>query len=278
MNTQGLPIDGLPSRPTRIQSVARAIRALLAIADSQNGLTATRVAAQLDTALPTTFHLLNTLVDEGLVAKDQRRYYLGPEAGRIAEGFAGTEAMTTSLRAPLADLARTTLETAYLAVWRHGQVVVVGSIEGAQAVKVDGLGLGTADDAHARASGKMLLATLEPAAVDVYLATHPLRRMTDNTITDEQQLREHLRKTRRRGYAIDNEEYREGVICLAVPIEHVNTTYGTYSLSIPGNRYRARREQCLSALRHAADQAVHSLTASHQTPLTPATRRQETRS
>jgi DNA-binding IclR family transcriptional regulator len=248
-----------------VQSVARAARALLAVADAGQGCTATEVAQLLEVALPTAFHLLNTLVDEGLLSKDRRLYFLGPEAGRIAHGFWRSEALATSLRAPLRSLAESTLETSYLAVWQHGQVVVVDSIEGAQAVNVDGLGIGLAEDAHARASGKMLLATLAEDALDAYLATHPLRPVTDHTITDESALREELRKTQRRGYAIDGEEFREGVTCIGVPIQSAGAVHGTYTLSIPANRFRANRKRYLVALQESAELAVRGLVASQET-------------
>jgi IclR family acetate operon transcriptional repressor len=251
-------------RPTRIQSVARAARALLVVADATRGCSATQIATRLGIALPTAFHLLNTLVDEGLLAKDRRRYFLGPEAGRIADGFMGPEAVTTSLLAPLRQLAATTLETAYLGIWRHGEVVVAGSIEGAHAVKVEGMHIGLAEDAHARASGKMLLATLPEAALDAYLAIHPLRQVTANTITEENALREELRKTRRRGYSIDEEEFREGVTCLGVPVEDEDTVFGTYTLSIPVDRHRKNRDVYLGALRHAAVQALKGLAVSSE--------------
>jgi len=249
-------------RATRIQSVARAARALLIVADESTGCSATYVAHELGTALPTAFHLLNTLVDEGLLTKERRRYFLGPAAGRIADGFMGPEAVTTSLLAPLRQLAETTLETAYLGVWRHGQVIVIGSIEGAQAVKVKGLGVGLAEDAHARASGKMLLSALKDAALDAYLATHPLRAVTKHTITDEQSLRNELGRTRRRGYSIDQEEIREGVTCLGVLIEDAENVYGTYTLSVPADRLKGNRDQYLVVLRAAASQAVRGLAVS----------------
>jgi len=72
---------------TRIRSVGRSARALLLVADSAAGCSATEVATRLGLAVPTAFHLLNTLVDEGLLAKERRRYFLGPAAGRIADGF-----------------------------------------------------------------------------------------------------------------------------------------------------------------------------------------------
>jgi DNA-binding IclR family transcriptional regulator len=242
--------------------VARAARALLLIADAAQGCSGTEVATRLGLAVPTTFHLLNTLVDEGLLAKQDRRYFLGPAAGRIADGFSLPVPVTTSLLAPLRQLAEATRETAYLAVWRHGQVVVVGSIDGAQAVRVEGIGIGLAEDAHARASGKMLLATLDEPALDAYLATHRLRAVTPRTITDEQTLRDELRRTRERGYSLDEEEFRDGVTCLGVPIKDAQTVYGAYTLSVPVERRRRNHDSYLVALRRAAARARKGLAVS----------------
>ena len=48
--------------------------------------------------------------------------------------------------------------------------------------------------------------------------------MTYNTITNSEQLREELSKTRERGYAMDNEEIEIGLSCVAVPVFSANNT------------------------------------------------------
>jgi IclR family KDG regulon transcriptional repressor len=45
-----------------------------------------------------------------------------------------------------------------------------------------------------------------------------LKRYGKNTITSIAQLLEELRNIRKQGYALDNEEYYEGVRCVAAPI------------------------------------------------------------
>lgn len=61
---------------TRIQSVARACQLLLWLADKRYGATAKEVALAHRLTLPTTYHLLNTLVDQGLLAKDEERCFV----------------------------------------------------------------------------------------------------------------------------------------------------------------------------------------------------------
>ena len=45
-----------------------------------------------------------------------------------------------------------------------------------------------------------------------------LARFTDNTITDLAALEDELKSIRKRGYAINNQEFHEGIISVAVPI------------------------------------------------------------
>jgi DNA-binding IclR family transcriptional regulator len=76
------------STPTRIRSVRRAAALLEAVATAPGGCTATAAAAAVDIPVPTAYHLLNTLVDAGLLAKDEsRRYRLGARVGLLAEAF-----------------------------------------------------------------------------------------------------------------------------------------------------------------------------------------------
>jgi DNA-binding IclR family transcriptional regulator len=53
--------------PTRIRSVRRAAALLEHIAGTPAGCTATAAAEALDIPVPTAYHLLNTLVDAGLL-------------------------------------------------------------------------------------------------------------------------------------------------------------------------------------------------------------------
>ena len=60
------------------------------VAAQPHGATAKEVALASRLTLPTTYHLLNTLVDEGLLARDRsrHRYGLGPAAGVLAQAYA----------------------------------------------------------------------------------------------------------------------------------------------------------------------------------------------
>ena len=56
--------------------------------------------------LPTTYHLLNTLVDQGLLAKDEeRRFILGQSSARVAEAYLRGSAIPETLLGAIRQLA-----------------------------------------------------------------------------------------------------------------------------------------------------------------------------
>src|SRR5690349_7410589 len=90
---------------TRIQSVARACQLLFWVAEQPHGASAKEIAAAQGLALPTTYHLLNTLVDEGLLAKDvHRRYVLGRNTAILAQAYLRGKAVPDSLLAALREI------------------------------------------------------------------------------------------------------------------------------------------------------------------------------
>jgi DNA-binding IclR family transcriptional regulator len=69
---------------------------------------------------------------------------------------------------------------------------------------------------HCSASGKMILSQLTAAQRRRLLAHAPLERFTPATLTDPARIDRELERVRRDGYAIDNEEFLPGLLCLAV--------------------------------------------------------------
>ena len=70
---------------------------------------------------------------------------------------------------------------------------------------------------HCGAPGKAILACAPPELFDE-LTEEGFPQQTERTITDPEELREHLRQARRLGYAVDDEEYLKGMLCLGSPV------------------------------------------------------------
>lgn len=75
-------------------------------------------------------------------------------------------------------------------------------------------------EAYCSAIGKMLLASLPQRERDAYLAGGPFVALTPRTITDPPALAFELACIDRQGYATDDEEIAQGLVCAAVPIRN----------------------------------------------------------
>lgn len=234
---------------TRIQSVARASQLLLWIAQQPHGATAKEISASQALALPTAYHLVNTLVDQGLLAKDvHRRYVLGRSTAILAQAYLRGRSVSEALLAGLRDLAARTGETVYLADWGEHDIRVLASVEGNKMVRVAEVASGPYDHGHARANGKVLLAYAWPETREVYLRTHPPVRLTPSTICDPAALDAELEAIRARGYAVDEEEYAVGVSCLAAPLLRDGQIVAALGVSVPTDRFREHRKALLATL------------------------------
>lgn len=232
----------------QIQSVARAAQLLMLVAERRVDPTGKELAAAANLAVPTAHHLLATLVSQGLLVKDSYfRYVLGPRIAVLADAYQRDVSPPEYLLEPLRKLAMTTGEAGYLAVWRQSGIHVLAVVEGRLPVRVS-IPSGPYLDAHARATGKLMLALVRDDVRDAYLRTHPLRALTPRTITNMEQLQEDLEVTRQRGYGIDEEEFQLGVSCISAPIRDSGVIVATYALSIPTERFEKRRRELLDAL------------------------------
>jgi len=242
--------DGAPASPkTRIQSVARASQLLFWVAKQAHGANAKEIASAQGLALPTTYHLLNTLADEGLLAKDvHRRYILGRNTAILAQAYLRGRAVPETLLSALRELARRTEETAYLADWGENDIRVLASVEGSQIVRVAEAASGPYEYGHARANGKVLLAFATPELRQSYLRAHPPVPRTKNTICEPGLIERELGRIRDRGYAFDEEEFAIGVSCVAAPIMHNGHVIAALGLSVPTERLKENRPDLTATL------------------------------
>ncbi|MDX6399758.1 MAG: IclR family transcriptional regulator, acetate operon repressor [Gaiellaceae bacterium] len=234
---------------TRIQSVARACQLLVWLAGKPEGATAKEIALAHRLTLPTTYHLLNTLVDEGLLAKHtERRFVLGHSSGIVARGYVRASAVPESYVSAMRDLARRTQEVVSLADWCDRDVRILASVERNNVVRVAEMMNSPYEDAHARANGKLLLAYAAPDFRDAYIAAHPPRRRTQATICDRSMLERELARIRRQGHASDEEEFAPGLSCVAAPILENGTLIASIAVSSTSQRFAENRDELTASV------------------------------
>lgn len=229
------------ARP-RVQSAARTVAILLAVAHSEAGLTTKEISESVEIGRQTTYHLLHTLVGAGMLTRsDGNRYILGLRVGTLAEGFARQLDPGEHLAPLVREIAHKTGETTYATGWWAGEISVLAVARGTNPVQEAMIGQGHVSHAHARASGKLLLAYATPAVRRQYLDSHELVAMTKNTITDRHQLEGEFERIREQGFCEDKEEYALGLCGLAVPLDEGLSPFAL-AVSAPRERFFAQRD------------------------------------
>jgi len=109
--------------------------------------------------------------------------------------------------------------------------------------------------AHATGLGKVLLAFLPHGELTKRLAGVRLPSFTTNTISHPEALLPALEVVRERGFAVDDQEYTPGLVCVAVPIfDRAGHVPAALSASIPLTR--ATPDQLTIALRSIASASI----------------------
>lgn len=225
----------------RIQTAARTSLVLLEVARAgSRGLTAKEIALRLGLPRQVIYHLVHTLTGINMLRRaSSNAYVLGLAVATIAHGFRQQLATSDSLTEIAQEIANVTGESSYVGGWLDGEIVILASARGSAAVTATVLPPGTAGDAHARASGKLLLAMSSPEEVNSYFLKHGMTRRTERTITDRATLDAEFSEIRKVWVSIDDEEYSEGLSCMALPLGKVPSPIAI-GISAPTERFRER--------------------------------------
>src|SRR5262245_7032303 len=186
----GLMLGCVAETPTLIGSVQRALHLLDAVGASERPATAKGLARQLDLALPTTYHLLRTLVYEGYLRKLEDGYVLGERFDTLRHGNP-TQVVVRQARPILQTLRDRLNGAAYLSLYRDGEISLLDVVDGPATPRAD-LWVGIHESGHATAFGKCILAGMDSGSRTDYLSRHPLADLTPHTITDAKVLESRL--------------------------------------------------------------------------------------
>ncbi|MGW4565015.1 IclR family transcriptional regulator [Streptomyces sp. NPDC004561] len=236
MAVQGRPHPdeaGSSAAATLIGSVQRAMRLLETVAAHPYGAPAKQLARETGLALPTTYHLLRTLVHEGYLRREKGLFFLGEAAERLSSSGAQQKRRSTVVDT-LAHWRDSIGVPVYYAMYRDGEIDVMCVAESREAPAVEEWA-DFRETGHAHAIGQCLLSQLDEDARRDHLARYPVQAVTPYTVRDNDALLRRLTRTRRMEPVVERQEYALGAVCAAVPIT-VGTTAATIALSLPAHQ------------------------------------------
>lgn len=225
-----------------VQTLEKALDIIEILArESGNGLGISELSRRLNIGKSTIHRILDTLSAYGYVdqVSDKGNYRLSWRLYEIGNVLPYQRDLNNFDNEILRELCNEYQETVNLGVRNDNYVVIISKVDptnsALRAIKC----VGDREPLHATALGKVLLSETEPEAVDAILK-HPdnsLESYTSNTITSFDKLHLELRKVREQGYAIDNEEYSNGMSCIAMPVKNYEKRI-VAAVSVSGPSFR----------------------------------------
>lgn len=175
------------------------------------------LAKSLKIPRTTALRILTTLELEGFVSHEDTGYKLGN--GLINLGLKALANIDIrSLAIPvLHDLAGETGETAHLVVLSEDRALILEVCDSPHSLHVASRP-GSLALLHCSAAGKVLLAFCIKDRIRKIYTEENLEQKTSKTITSLSTLEKEIKKVASQGYGLDDEEYFEGVRCVAAPI------------------------------------------------------------
>jgi IclR family transcriptional regulator, acetate operon repressor len=255
------------AEPAADSPTLRAVALLEALAAAARPLSLAELIAAIGLPKPTVHRIVTQLATAGLVTREAGSgYSVGPRLARLGRDLIASDAARPVRHAILQRLVDAVGETCNFTMLDGAQVVYLDRVETAWPLRVN-LQPGSRVPAHCSASGKLLLAHLPPEQTARLIDQLTLERFTTHTIVERTALEAELARIRAQGYSVDDEEYLDGLVCVAVPVlDERSRVWAAVAVHGP-----AARMPIVAALAHlpALRAAAQSLAASYNATVTP---------
>lgn len=206
-----------------VKSAERVADILELVGASAEPIGAGSIASSLELPRSSVYGLLYTLQHKQLLERDgSGRYSLGSRLLALANSSRQRFNIGRLARPPMQQLARELQVTCNLGVLDGHNIVYVEKVQDySQPVRLETY-VGAAMPAHATAMGKVLVAEMSDTDRQKWLESHEFTPMTARTHGSVEQFRQDLDRYEEVRYAVDHEEFSEGVTCVASAVRDFN--------------------------------------------------------
>ena len=193
------------------------------LSKSQKGMTLSELEVQSGISKTSLFRIISTLHDREYLVKDEKSKTFSLSRKFLSLGLlALNEHNIVELAIDdMRSLRDEATETVLIGVLINNEGVVLEQIPGTQPFRfvVD---YGIRFNLHSSAGGKSILSYLPKKELDDVLNNIKLTAHNENTIVEENELRNEFARVRNCGYAVDFAEETEGVHCIGAPVFNQN--------------------------------------------------------
>ena len=245
----------------RVQSIDRAVAILECFSEENKEYRLSEISEKLDLNKSTVHGIITTLKYHGFVSQDEetQKYKLGIRFIEFGQLVVNSIIIRDAASPVIDELCGRIDETVHIGMLDGLDIVWIEKKECTKSVKIS-TKIGGRLPAYTTADGKVLLSYLEEGKLKKYLPKK-IPQFTKNTITRKADFVKRLIEIKKNGYAIDNEEFVEGIKCVAAPIFDHNGN-AKFCLSTTAPAFRMNDEKILdlvAVIKEAADEISRNI-------------------
>ena len=200
-----------------VTSLARGLTVIQAFDKDHSKLTLTDVAKRTELNRATARRFLFTLNALGYVESDGKLFWLSPKILELGYAYLASQPIVDTVQPFIERVSNETGESCSVSVIDGNDVVYIARYFTHHIMSVT-LNVGTRLPAFVTSMGRMLLAYKTDEEASEILSNTQLKKFTEHTLVDRDQIKEQLKIVRSQGYSIVNQELEFGLRSIAVPI------------------------------------------------------------
>lgn len=237
-------VSGVIASPGLNGSIVKAFSILEFYSSRKQEWGVRELARHMGTHESTTYRLMSTLESLGVLYKNPNteKYALGMKLYELGNRVDINTSFIHLTHPELEKVALEIEETVHLGIIKGESVLMVDKVESTMGLRLDS-SVGQTSPLHCTGIGKTLL-SFSNNFNKSFLTNYIFDCYTDKTISDWPSLRREMAKVRKQGFAIDNQEFELGLICVAVPVFNQKQEL-VAALSAAGPSDRFKKESLL---------------------------------
>jgi DNA-binding IclR family transcriptional regulator len=226
----------------RVQSIDRAVAIIECFNEVKRELKLSEISEKLGLNKSTVHGIITTLKYHGFISQNEetQKYKLGIRFIEVGELVINSLNIRKAVLSVIGEICDKVEETIHVGMLDGLDIVWIEKKECTKSIKTS-TKIGERLPAYATADGKIILSFIDKEKIKNYLPKK-IPKYTENTITNKAELIKRLEEAKQNGYTIDNEEFVEGIKCVAAPIfDHEGNV--KFSLSTTGPAFRMTDER-----------------------------------
>lgn len=243
--------------PESVSSVLKVFGILQTLGDEKE-IGVTELSQRVLMSKSTVYRFLQTMKTLGYVKQEGEndKYSLTMKLFEVGAKALQNVDLIRIADAQMRELSKLTKETVHLGALEEDSIIYIHKIDSLYSLRMYSR-IGRRNPLYSTAIGKVLLAWRDESEVRDILADVEFKPFTSKTLQSVDQLMPVLGQVRQQGYAEDNQEMEEGLLCVAVPVfDRFGQVTAGLSLSFPMMRYDEKQHADYVAMLHRAARAV----------------------